>query len=356
MAHQHAAIAEQIAQRAAVQARMPREHEIRQRVRAGKAQGFQLRGQVSTVFDDCPAVFLYGFLAPEHADAQRLGISVHIVGIDRIADGLQVADQLRRADAEADARAGQRPGLGKCLHYQQILIFQRQRDAGGAAEIHIGLVHHDHAVRAALREAGDLLRWEEDAGRRVGIRKHHQGFLPRVAVQADGQVVLHRDLLIRDAVDVSKHLVKAVGNVREQSGPRVAAEGHEGVIQHFIGAVADHDHVDGHLVALRQRLPQFHRFRIGIQLVAAGVRLRVIKRLFGRRERRFVGIQLQVLPVLRLLPRLIGLQRHIPFAQVLAHSCSSVRINALLACAVSPSLRANKATSSAASARASREK
>src|SRR5450631_3860364 len=70
------------------------------------------------------------------------GAAVDGVGL---AHGAQVGDEVRRADRVADAKSGQRVGLGEGAQHEPLWVVRKQRDARPRGEVGVRLVDHDHA-------------------------------------------------------------------------------------------------------------------------------------------------------------------------------------------------------------------
>ena len=58
-----------------------------------------------------------------------------------------------------------------------------------------------------------------------------------IILNGNGKILPQSDDLIRHAVQLGKHRVKAVGNIRESRGMLVIAKRHEGKVENFIRAV-----------------------------------------------------------------------------------------------------------------------
>ena len=115
----------------------------------------------------------------------------------------------------------------------------------------------------------------------------------QVIIGTQAEVIRQGNLLAGNAVQLAVRGVKAVGNVGKPQWPPVLQQGHEGVGQHLVGAVA-HKHLPGlHVEPLGQL--GFERFcvRIGVQAqaVVGGV-ANGLQRQRRRAIRVLVGVEL----------------------------------------------------------------
>ena len=153
-------------------------------------------------------------------------------------------------------------------------------------------------------------------------------------------------------MELGKHGIKAVADIREGHAP--ASEGHEGEIQHLVGAVGDEHVLRPHAVKPRQLFFQPLGGGVGVE-----PQQRHLLAVHGRRHGwsggigRFVGVQFDVLHIPGLLSGGVGLHSPVSLIQETAHRLPSFRMVTLLPCARRPSFSAKAAILSAAFARAS---
>ena len=180
---------------------MPGEQEVRPGRRYLKSQLFEFLPGPLAGFND-PAAVLHVVLVVLHARRPGgHGHAVNVVGVCGILDRVQVPDQLRIADAEAQPGARHGAGLGEGLGHQQVVVFPDQRHAAFRAEIHIGLVHHHHVVGILLQDLHNLFPRQGYGRRRVRVGDEDRAGSLIIIGDIDGQVFLQRDRFIRNPVD-----------------------------------------------------------------------------------------------------------------------------------------------------------
>ena len=194
-----------------------------------------------------------------------------------------------------------------------------QRQAAGGAEVHVGLVDDDDVVRGAPHDALQVRDGHRQAGGVVGVRDEEGAAQGHVLLRADGEVLLQRNLLEGDAVQLGQHPVEPAGDLREGGGVVAVAEGHEGEVQDRAGA-ARHQHLlRCHVAQLRDagRQPRTLRVRVEVQHIRGlgGV----LHGPGGRGERRLVRIELKVFSIPRLFARNVGHEALILRAEKTAH-------------------------------------
>ena len=86
---------------------------------------------------------------------QRQRQLIHGIGVEGIFHVIQIGDQLLIAYAEANPHSRHRPGLGKGLHHQKIVILFQQGKGSPGAEVHIGLIHYHHHIPIMLQNVLD---------------------------------------------------------------------------------------------------------------------------------------------------------------------------------------------------------
>ena len=109
------------------------------------------------------------------------------------------------------------------------------------------------------------------------------------------------------AVQAGEHGVKTVADVGKGHPPAVGGIGKKGEAEGLVGAVGDKHILTLHPVPGRQRLPQLHRFRVGVEAQVLPLRP-VQRRQYPRRRGigRFIGVQLDVCLIPGLFPWRIG--------------------------------------------------
>lgn len=155
------------------------------------------------------------------------------------------------------------------------------------AEIDVGLVHQHHALGTGAQQFLDARQRQADAGGgiRVGDHDARAAFARAIGhgIDVDAQVLVDRQLLAGDAVELRIDAVEAVADVGHQQRLALLEEGEEGVGQHLVGTVAREDLLDREPVAARDGFTQRERGGVGIELEA--VLGRLADRLDGARRR-----------------------------------------------------------------------
>ena len=189
------------------------------------------------------------------------------------------------------------------------------------------------------RDALDFSDAEAHAGRRVGVCDHDRSAEAKIVLRRDAEILAQRDAQRLEIQERREHRVKAVADVRE--GDPVVAKGHEGQIQHLVGAVSKQDLLLPHPAALRQLPAKKPPVRVGIELQPPALGVHRVQDRLRRRKGGLVGVELDILLILRLLARHIGPERRKAFTEKAAH-CSNL-ISTLRAWPSSSSLRAKSA-------------
>ncbi len=185
-----------------------------------------------------------------------------------------------------------------------------QWDRRFATEIDIGFIDDDDRVRIRLEQHLDIGQRQGAAGRRIRVGDDDAAIGLAVIDDADGKGVVERYGPVGHVVQLAIHRIETVGDVGKQDRPRVPEQGHEGVRQHFVRAVADEYLLRGDVAEeVRDGFPQPRTFRIGIELERfADLALQGRQHARARAVGIFVGIELDEVRQLRLLAGDIGLQ------------------------------------------------
>ena len=183
-----------------------------------------------------------------------------------------------------------------------------QGHAAFGPEVHIGLVHNHHVVGVGVGDGPDGFRRQGQAGGGVGVGDDN-GLVPAVVFQrVQAEIPFQGDDILGDVEQPAPDGVAAISNIGMGQGMIFIAEGPQGEKQVFVAAVARHDLVGLQAVIIRRLLPQGGAGRVGIELKPAGLLLDGLQHRRGRRIGAFVGVQLDIGPVLGLFPGGVGLQ------------------------------------------------
>ena len=126
--------------------------------------------------------------------------------------------------------------------------------------------------------------------------------------RVQAEIPFQGDDILGDVEQPAPDGVAAISNIGMGQGMIFIAEGPQGEKQVFVAAVARHDLVGLQAVIIRRLLPQGGAGRVGIELKPAGLLLDGLQHRRGRRIGAFVGVQLDIGPVLGLFPGGVGLQ------------------------------------------------
>jgi hypothetical protein len=235
------------------------------------------------------------------------GHAVERVGIEAVLDAGERLDQVRVADGEADAQAGEGARFGERLHHQQVRVARHQGDGAVAAEVDVGLVDDDHRVGMLVQQGFNALQRQQAAGGRVRVGEDDAAIRAPVVLGANLEGVTQGDGFVGDAVQAAIDRIKAVGDVREEDRAVVLQQGQKDMRQDFVRAVADEDLWRADAVVVGDGLFQALGIRVGIELeVVRDFGLNGGERLRRRTVGIFVGIQLGQVGDFRLFTRDIG--------------------------------------------------
>ena len=334
MAHEHAARFERQIIIFAAHFRRLCEQEVRDRLGNFEPAQNQLRADVFAHAGDLEAVRLVVCAVCKRRKPRRLRHGIDVVGVRGVFDLLQIGDEPRLRDGEPQARARHGAAFGERPHDQKIVVFLNQRQAAFRAEVDVGLVDHDNAVRVARDEPLDLFDRKREPRRRVRVGDDDHAGFSDIIVDADGEILPKGNFLVRHAVKLGVDGVEPVGHVGIQRAVIAVAKRHERKVQNVVRPVGDEDVFALYAVGRRERLAQLFRRGVGIKLQAFRRLRRRADRVLGGREGGFVGVQFDILLILRLFSGGVGLQRPEAFAQKTAQNSStsgSMRMTALLA-------------------------
>ena len=180
---------------------------------------------------------------------------------------MEISDQSLASDTEAQSRPRQGAGLGEGLGDQEIVILVHQGHCALGAEVHVGLVNHHYAVGVGLDDLLDFRKGQTES--RGGVGVGDDDGLPaevKVIVVVHREIFLQGDLLVGDAVQLGEDGVEAVGDGGEDQGMILVGEGHEGEVQHLVGAVSEDDLLGSDPVEGGQLVGQFSAGGVGVEL------------------------------------------------------------------------------------------
>ena len=307
MAHQNALFLQLPVQFAAVFLLCRGEQEVGAAVQHRKSPGFQL------LFCPCAGVHDGGTgLFKINGIFQRglpcfQGQAVDVIGVQAELDPVQVRDEAGAAHGKAQPRTGQLAGFREGLHHQQVVVPVNERHAALAAKVHIGLIHNDHIVRVRFQDALDGTAGQGQTGGGVGVGDD-DGLVQAVVIGGvKGEILLQRNDMAGDMHQPAPDAVTAVGDVGIGQRVGLIAEGPQGKEEVLVTAVAGHDLIRLQAKVRRRRFQQVGAGGVGVETEL--FHLMLAHRRHHRRAGQigaFVGVQLDVLLVLRLLPRGVG--------------------------------------------------
>ena len=272
-----------------------------------KAPGLQrLRGP-GPVVPHGPAAGLEVLLILHGGGPRQQGEAVDVIGVEAVLHPVQVRDQLRRAQGEADAPPRQGAALGHGLRHQEIVILPDQGDAALRTEVHIRLVHNDHPVPVLFQQPPDLRDGNRHARGGVGIGDDHSAGKVQIVLHVQGEVLPQGDPPGLQAEQGRLGFVEAICNVRKGRALPLPAEGPEGKGQNLVGAVAGNHVLRGQAVPFGNGGVQSGAGGVGVEIEL--FRLRPgdgLQHLRRGREGAFVGVQFNVLLVPGLLAGGVG--------------------------------------------------
>ena len=307
MAHQHPLFLQLPIQLAAALFPGGGEEEVGPAVQHGEAPRFQLLLRPAAGFDDGGTGLFEIGLIFQRGLAGLQGQAVDVIGVEAEFDPVEIGDELCIAHRKAQTGTGQLTGLRESLDDQQIFVLVDEGDTALAAEVHIGLVHDDHVVGVRLQDALDGAAGQGQTGGGVGVGDN-DGLVQAVIVgRVEGEVILQRDDVAGNVHQAAPDAVAAVGDVCIGQRMCLVAEGPQGEEEVLVAAVAGHDLVGLQIEVGRCRPQQLGTGGVGVE--AELFHLGLAHRRHHRRRGAvgaFVGVQLDVLLVLRLLPRGVG--------------------------------------------------
>ncbi len=108
-----------------------------------------------------------------------------------------------------------------------------------SAEIHIGLIHNDDAVRIARNDLFDLFRRKRLPCRSIRIRKYDSAIRLKIIFRHNPEVFIQRFCHVRNSQKIRPDIIKAVGNIREENRLLRIKKCHKTHGEHIIGTDAD---------------------------------------------------------------------------------------------------------------------
>ena len=235
--------------------------------------------------------------------------SFGVQGIEELSelDPVQIRNEAGAAHGKAQPRSCQLAGFREGLHHQQVVVPVNERHAALAAKVHIGLIHNDHIVRVRFQDALDGTAGQGQAGGGVGVCDD-DGLVQAVVIGGvKGEILLQRDDMAGDMHQPAPDAVTAVGDVGIGQRVGLIAEGPQGKEKVLVTAVAGHDLIRLQAKVHRRRFQQVGAGGVGVETEL--FHLVLAHRRHHRRAGQigaFVGVQLDVLLVLRLLPWGVG--------------------------------------------------
>ncbi len=225
----------------------------------------------------------------------------------------------------AHAQAGQRPGLGQGTDHQQLRIAVDQGCSGLRTEIDIRLIDHHHGIGITRQQTFHFRQGQRHAGWGIGIGKDDAAIRPglQIVIDRNREVGTQRDLARLDAIQAGVNGIETVRNVGMQQRRRMTQQGHEGMGQHFVRAVADEDLLGLQPVMVCNRGLEPCSLRVWVQTqIARGLRRDSLQHLVAGRIGAFVGVELDQPIDARLFARHIRGQTVNDFAPESAHGSS----------------------------------
>ena len=176
-----------------------------------------------------------------------------------------------------------------------------------AAKVHIGLVHNDHVVRVCFQDALNFRPGQCNAGGGVGVCKDDGLVQAVVVLRVKGEILFQRDDVAGNVHQSAPHAVAAVGDVGIGQRVVCVAEGTQRKEEVLVAAIAGHD-----LLRLQTEVGCGRLEQVGTGGVGVKAQLFHLVLAHGSDHRRggqigaFVGVQFDVLLILRLLTRGVG--------------------------------------------------
>ena len=159
---------------------------------------------------------------------------IHGVGIKGILDVIQITDQFFAPGRKSDPHAGERAGLGKSLHHQEVLIFSGQSEHALTAEIDVGFIHNYDHIFIAVEDIRHIRLLHGNAGGRIRIRENDPAVLPVIVFLYDPEVLIQRDRPVGDPEQIRPYIIERIGDIRKQYRLFRIEEGQEAHGQHVI--------------------------------------------------------------------------------------------------------------------------
>ena len=320
MAHQNASALQLQIQLFAADALGLGEDEVGEGGKHLKAQVTERLGGVRPILHDGAAVIHVVIVVAEGGMARGGGHAVDVVGVGGVAHRVQVCDEGGVSDAEAQSCACQGAGLREGLGDKKIIVLGHQLDRTLRAEVHVGLVDHHHAVGVGLDDGFDLVEGQAESRGGVGVGDD-DGLAAEIEVvpMIHREVLFERDFLVGNAVQLGEDGVEAVGDGGEDQGVILVGKGHEGEVQHLVGAVGEDDLLGCNPVEGGQLVGQLSAGGVGVELEPSRLGLGCLNHGGGGREGRLVGVELDILHIPRLLAGGVGGQLFQPFGEEAAH-------------------------------------
>ena len=280
--------------------------EVRARGRHVPALLAQRRGEAVARRGEAAGVGLHPLRVGERGLGERLREGVDVVGVLDLVERL---DHRRGADEDADAQAGERPGLGERARDDDVRLLQREPEAVLAREGGVGLVDQQGRGREGASERAHGVNAEHRPRRgvgvheaeevRAGLRRAQRGERGVVRRQGDGDE--------RRLADLGEDGVEGVRGLEDADRRGVADEDFDREAEDLVGPVPHEDAVGLAAVAAGEAVAEAVEGRVGIEAEAR--RVEVAQRLLHLRGGRvgvLVGVELDDAPELRLLAGDVG--------------------------------------------------
>ena len=129
------------------------------------------------------------------------------------------------------------------------------------------------AVRPGLQHRFELRHRQSEAGGGVGVGDENGAVQVKIILRGKAQILSQRNLDPGDAVDLGKHRVKPVRDIRKERWADLVTVSHEREVQQFVRTVAHQNLIRAHAVVFGQGLGHQAAFGVGIELKPARFRL-----------------------------------------------------------------------------------
>ena len=142
---------------------------------------------------------------------------IHGIGIERIFHIVQIFDQYRITHGIADTHTCHSSGFGKGLNHQKVIVLFDQWQRRCRTKVHISFIHNYDHIRIGFDDCFHVLHAKLHTGRCVWVRENNSSVFPEIVFFPDRKIIGQRNRLIRDPQHICPHIVKRIGDIREQN-------------------------------------------------------------------------------------------------------------------------------------------